>query len=411
MAEATASHVYQWVGINKQGKRMTGTLQAGDLGAARSEILKLNIELIEIKESKKFSLSASIGGAHKKKIKRADIMLFTRMLSTMIVAGLPIIQAIDLLAKDQDNPSMKALLLQIRTNVAGGQTLTEAFKKYPNHFNNLYCSLMNAGEKSGTLDKVLNRLAVYMEKSEGIRRKVKKALIYPVVIICVSMAVSAILLMYVVPQFQTIFSSFGAELPYFTRVVVNMSDILRSYWWIVLALMIGGVAAFRYGLKHNDEFADRVDKYILKIPVVGPLILKGIMARFTRTLAITLDSGMPIVETMRAMVEIVDNRIYSKAVSQIGTSLVNGHQLNAAMTNTKLFPNMMIQMIAVGESSGALSDMLNKIADYYEEDVDVMVDNLSNLLEPMIMILLGIIIGGFVIAMYLPIFKIGSIVK
>jgi type IV pilus assembly protein PilC len=399
---------YKWEGINKQGKRTSGIQQATDINAAQAELKKVGMEIISIKAANKLSMPI-FGG--KQKVKMKDILLFTRFLSTMLAAGLPILQAIDVIEHDQENLTMRSLLLHLRSNIAGGQTLTESFRKYPNHFSNLYCSLISAGEKSGTLDKILNRLATYLEKTDTIKRKVKKALIYPIAIIVVSIIVSAILLIFVVPQFQTIFTSFGAQLPYFTRVVVGLSDGLRSYWWVFLAVIVGVIFGLRYMIRHNENFSERVDRFKLKLPVVGVLIQKGIIARYTRTLAITIEAGMPIVEAMRSMADVMDNRIYRKAVLQIANDLVNGHQLNIAMHSTKLFPNMAVQMIAVGEASGMLGDMLNKLADYYEEDVGHIVDNLSNLLEPLIMVLLGVIIGGFVVAMYLPIFKIGSIVK
>lgn len=398
---------FKWVGLDKNGKRVKGLQRAADIKTAQTEIKKTGVEIIEIKVTQALEFSFR----RKKKVKSKEILLFTRFLSTMLAAGLPILQCIDVIAEDQENPQMKAMLLQIRSNVAGGKTLTESFRQFPKQFSHLYTSLISSGEKSGTLDKILSRLGTYLEKTETIKRKVKKALIYPTAIIIVAFVVSFILLLFVVPQFQAIFSSFGAELPYFTRVVVHLSDFVREFWWIIVGAIIAGIWGFRYGVKHNEKMAEKVDYYKLKLPVVGELMRKGIIARFTRTLAISLESGMPIVEALRSMVDIMDNKIYGKAIQQIATEVVNGHQLNIAMRKTNLFPNMAVQMIAVGEASGSLGEMLTKVADYYEEDVGHMVDNLSNLLEPLIMVLLGVIIGSFVIAMYLPIFKIGSIVK
>lgn len=403
---AESQQVYHWKGINKQGKRTGGVIQSADIGAARGELKKSGIEVITINEGKR-----SVFGARKQSIKSKDILLFTRLLSTMMAAGLPLVQAIEVIARDQDNATMRAMLMQIRSGLAGGQTLTECFRKFPKQFSNLYCSLISTGEKSGTLDKILIRFAVYLEKSATIRAKIKKALIYPIAVIAISFLVSGILLIFVVPQFQTIYSSFGAELPYFTRIVVHMSDVLRYYWWMVLVALGAMVWGFRHSLNTSEAFAERVDGWKLKVPVFGELLRKGIIARFARTLAISLDSGMPIVEAMKSMGDVVNNRVYARAVNQICNDVINGNQLNYAINNSKLFPNLAIQMIAIGEASGSLGEMLNKVADYYEEDVGHMVDNLSNLLEPLIMVVLGVIIGGFVIAMYLPIFKIGSIVK
>jgi type IV pilus assembly protein PilC len=403
----TGEQNFQWAGIDKQGKRSNGDIKAADINAAQSELKKNGIEIINIKAKGRFTITSK----NNKKIKQKDILLFTRFLSTMLTAGLPIMQAIDIIAYDQDNLAMRSVLSHIRSNISGGKTLTEAFRKYPEYFGNMYCSLISTGEKSGTLDKILKSLATYMEKTDTIRRKIKKALIYPVAVIFISFLVSGILLIYVVPQFQAIYSSFGAQLPYFTRMVVNLSNALRSYWWIVLAAIFGTIFGIGYGIRTNEHFAERVDAFKLRIPVMGELMKKGIIARFTRTLAIALDSGMPIVEGLRSMADVMDNRVYRNGILQICNDVLNGHPLNVALRSTKLFPNMVVQMIAIGEASGSLGDMLNKVADYYEEDVGHMVDNLSNLLEPMIMVLLGLIIGSFVIAMYLPIFKIGSIVK
>lgn len=406
MAEEKLS--FQWNGIDKQkGKRVNGTLSAIDLKTAQAELKSKGIEIIQIKETRLFSFTKSRG----KKIKSKDILLITRFLSTMLSAGLPILQILDVIARDQENETMKAMLAQIKSNVSSGRTLSDSFKEFPQYFGNMYCSLINTGEKSGTLDKILIRLGNYLEKTDSIRRKVKKAMLYPAVIIAVSFIVSFILLMFVVPQFQSIFSQFGAQLPIFTRVVVNMSNFLRSYWWVIVAVIAFSIFLFRHQLRNNERFAEWIDKLKLRLPVVGVLVQKGILARFTRTLAITMDSGMPILDSMRSMADIMDNRVYSKAIGKICTDLVNGQQLNIAMQNTKLFPSMTVQMIAIGEASGSLADMLNKVADYYEEDVNFLVDNLSSLMEPLIMVLLGLIIGSFVVAMYLPIFKLGSIVK
>jgi type IV pilus assembly protein PilC len=403
----SSNQVYRWEGIDKQNKRVKGTLQSIDMNAAQQELKRNGVEIITIKETRGLNFSAK----RPKKIKQNDILLFTRFLATMVQAGLPVLQAIEIIARDQENVAMRSLLLQIKSNVSGGKTLTEAFKKHPKHFNNMYCSLISTGEKSGTLDKILNRLATYLEKISTIKRKIKKALIYPIAIVVISILVSAILLIFVVPQFQTIYSSFGAKLPYFTQLVVNLSDFVRSFWWVIF-LAVGGIFfGIRYSIKTNEKIADRFDGLKLKVVIMGQLIQKGIIARFTRTLAIALDSGMPIVEAMRSMADVVDNRVYRKAILLICNDVVNGHQLNVAMHSTKLFPNMAIQMIAIGEASGSLGEMLNKVADYYEEDVGHMVDNLSNLMEPLIMVVLGVIIGSFVVAMYLPIFKIGSVVK
>lgn len=402
---ADDKQAFQWTGLNRQGKRVSGVLQASSLKEAQSELRKMNVEVVKLEKK------AQLFGVRRYKIKPREILLFTRYLSTMITAGLPILQALDVIGREQENPGMQNLVSTMRTNIASGKTLGESFSQFPQHFDELYCSLIKAGEKSGTLDKILKRLADYLEKTEILKRKIKKALTYPTVILFVALGVSLVLLLFVVPQFQAIFSSFGAELPLFTRMVVNFSHFLRSYFLLVIVFVGILITGFRRSLKQSKSVRERVDRAILKIMVIGPLLRKGIISRYTRTLAITLDAGVPIIEAMQLMENIMGNLVYSKAVMQICKDVASGNQLYVSMNNTKLFPNMVVQMISIGETSGALAEMLNKVADYYEEEVNGIVDNLSSLLEPLIMVLLGGIIGTFVVAMYLPIFKLGSIVK
>ena len=397
---------YQWTGLNRQGKRVNGALQASSLKDAQAELKRMNIEVVKLEKKSQMLFSA-----RRPRIKARDILLFTRYLSTMLTAGLPILQALDVIGREQENPSMQALVLTMRTNIASGKTLGESFNEYPQHFDTLYCSLIKAGEKSGTLDKILKRLADYLEKSENLKRKIKKAMTYPTVILIVAFGVSLILLLFVVPQFQTIFKSFGAELPLFTRMVVNFSAFLRSYFWMAIVGVAFGIFSVKRSMKQSKMIREKWDTYLLKIPVIGGLLRKGIVSRYTRTLAITLDAGVPIIEAMTLMENVMGNLIYTRAVKQICKDVASGNQLYVSMANTKLFPNMVVQMVSIGETSGALADMLNKVADYYEEEVNGIVDNLSSLLEPLIMVVLGGIIGTFVVAMYLPIFKLGSIVK
>ncbi len=398
---------FHWEGIDKHAKRVSGVISVMDAKDVQSELKKRDIELVAVKQQK--STSFSFSSHRQKKIKKTDILLFTRYLSTLVTAGLPILQALDIIARDPENPALQQLVLTIRTNIAGGKTLSETFRQHPKYFNELYCSLIHAGEKSGTLEKILKRLGHYLERTENLKKKVKKALIYPTAIITVAFAVGLILLLFVVPSFERIFHSFGAQLPIFTRVVIEFSKYLRAYWWLVLGGIVALVLILRHLHKTSEKFNFKIDEWSLKIYIIGTILKKGIIARFTRTLGITLDAGMPIVEAINSMGELMGNRLYSKAIKKISDDIISGNQLNIAISNTKLFPNMVVQMIAIGEASGSLSDMLNKVADYYEDEVNNTVDNLSSLLEPLIMVLLGIIIGGFVIAMYLPIFKIGSL--
>lgn len=403
---ADDKQAFQWTGLNRQGKRVSGVLQVASIKEAQAELRKMNIEVVKLEKK-----SQILFRLPRQKIKARDILLFTRYLSTMLTAGLPILQAMEVISREQENPAIQSMVTSMKTNIASGKTLGESFSQFPQYFDELYCSLIKAGEKSGTLDKILKRLADYLEKTENLKRKIKKALTYPTVILFVALGVSLILLLFVVPQFQAIFSSFGAQLPLFTLMVVNFSHFLRSYFLLVIVFVGLMIGLFRRSLKQSKRFRERIDEFILRIMVIGPLLRKGIVARYTRTLAITLDAGVPIIEAMQLMENIMGNLVYSKAIMQICKDVASGNQLYVAMSNTKLFPNMVVQMISIGETSGALAEMLNKVADYYEEEVNSIVDNLSSLLEPLIMVLLGGIIGTFVVAMYLPIFKLGSIVK
>lgn len=400
----TNSQTYKWTGINNQGKREEGIISAADVKSAQLDLKNKGVDVISLTTQHSYHLSL-----RQKKIKLKDIQLFTRYLSTMLSAGLPIIQALDIICHDQENPQMGELIKSIKKDIASGKTLAETFGQYPKHFSGLYCNLIKAGEKSGTLDKILNRLAGYIEKSETLKKKIKKALIYPIAILSIAMIVSLILLIFVVPQFQKMFESFGAKLPYFTQMVVNLSNMLRSYWWIFVIAIGLFVFFWKRHLRYNERVGVFLDSVSLKVYIIGPVIRKGILARFTRTLSTTIEAGMPIVDSMKSMKHIMGNRLYADAVQKLCDDISSGHALSDSMGETKVFPNMVVQMIAVGEASGRMSEMLNKIADYYEEEVNHLVDSLSSLLEPLIMLILGVIVGGFIIAMYLPIFKIGSL--
>ena len=397
-----------WQGRDATGKKLSGYLLADDAKELQLELKKSNIELINL-QIKKPPFGLTKKKKKSKPVKTKDVLLFTRYMATMLAAGLPIIQILEIIAQDQENKQVKAMILNIKNSVEGGKTLAESFSQYPKQFNSLYCNLISAGEKSGTLDKILVRLAYYLERSENLKKKVKKALIYPAAILSVAAIVSLILLIFVVPQFQSMFKNFGAELPFFTQLVVNLSNFMRSYWWLFLGISIGSFITLRKVYQTNEKLQNLSDKLVLRIYIVGNVLKNSIIARFTRTLVITLEAGMPIVSSMNSMVAIVNNRIYERALTEIADKVVNGNQLSVAMRESGLFPNMPVQMIAIGEASGTLSLMLNKVADYYEEEVNTTVENLSSLLEPLIMLIIGVIVGGFVIAMYLPIFKIGSL--
>jgi len=398
------SQLFRWTGVDKNGKRVSGEIKASDSKDAQSELRRRNVEVITLQLRAKTRFSK-----RPQKVKAQDILLFTRYLATMMAAGLPILQALEVIGRDQDNTSMRDFIVALKNNVSGGKTLGESFAEYPQFFTPLYISLIKIGEKSGMLGKILQELGDYIEKTENLKRKVKKAMIYPAAIVTVALIVSLILLLFVVPHFQDVFSSFGAKLPAFTRYVINFSNFLRAYWWLMVGGVVGGVMYNRHLHRTSQSYRDKKDELILRMMIIGPIIRKSIIARYTRTFAITLDAGMPLVEAMKAMSEVMGNAVYARAVMQICAEVVNGNQLYIAMGATKLFPNMAVQMISIGEASGTLSEMLNKVADYYEADVNNIVDNLSSLLEPLIMAVLGVIIGSFVVAMYLPIFKMGSL--
>lgn len=326
----------------------------------------------------------------------------------MIESGIPLVQSFDIVAKGQSNKRLKELIENIKGDVETGLTLSETLKKNPAHFNELFCNLVEAGEKSGSLDIMLDKIATYKEKIETIKKKIKKALTYPMAVLVVTFLVTTGLLIFVVPQFDALFKGFGADLPAMTQAVVSMSKFFQSYWYLIFGALASSIYAFIYALKHSSQFAQNVDRTVLKLPVIGPIVEKAAIARFSRTLSITFAAGLPLVEALKSVAGATGNIIFAKATDTIREEVSTGQQINKAMENTQLFPNMVVQMVAIGEESGALERMLSKVADFYEEDVDNTVDSLSSLLEPVIMTVLGVLVGGLVVAMYLPIFKLGS---
>jgi type IV pilus assembly protein PilC len=331
-------------------------------------------------------------------------------MATMIQAGIPLIQAFDIVANGQTNNKMKELINDIKIEVESGSNLADALKKHPLFFNDLFCNLVDAGEKSGSLDVMLDKVATYMEKIETIKKKIKKALTYPMAVLAIAFLVTALLLIFVVPQFESLFQGFGADLPALTRGVISMSKIFEDYWYLIFGSVGGVIYAFNRAKKQSATFAQSIDRMMLKAPIIGSILEQASIARFTRTLSITFAAGLPLIEALKAVAGATGNIIYADATQIIGEEVSTGTQLNMAMKNTNLFPNMVIQMIAIGEESGKLEQMLSKVADVFEENVDNAVDALSSLLEPLIMSILGVLVGGLVIAMYLPIFKLGSVV-
>lgn len=397
--------LFVWEGTDKAGGRIKAEISSRTEIAARAELRRQGIKVIKIKKKPKPLFSA-----RKKKITSKDICVFSRQLATMLSAGVPLVQAFDIVGRGHENPSMQDLLMTIKGDVEGGSPLAESLAKHPIYFDELFCNLVHAGEQAGVLETLLHKIADYKEKTESLKGKIKKALTYPTAVIIVAVIVTAILLIFVVPVFDDLFKGFGADLPAFTQMVVGMSRFMQAYWYVILGVLI--VAGFILGrLKQRSvAFNHGIDRLALKLPVVGEIIRKAAIARFARTLSTMSTAGVPLVEALQSVAGATGNIVYGNAVLQMRDELATGHQLQLAMRQTSLFPNMVIQMVAIGEESGAIDSMLAKVADFFEEEVDNAVDSLSSLIEPMIMAFLGVVIGGLVIAMYLPIFKLGAVV-
>jgi len=397
--------IFSWEGMDKSGSRIKDNISARTETLARAELRRQGFKVIRIKKKSSSMLSLS-----KRKINTKDIAIFSRQLATMLSAGVPLVQAFDIVGRGHDNPSMQDLLMTIKADVEGGNTLADSLAKHPDQFDELFCNLVHSGEQAGVLESLLHKIAEYKEKTESIKGKIKKALTYPIAILVVSFIVTAVLLVFVVPQFEELFKGFGAELPAFTQMVVNMSRFLQHYWWMVLGILIA-VGFVLSNLKRKSKaFNEGLDRFVLHIPVVGAIIRKAAIARFARTLSTMSSAGVPLVEALQSVSGATGNIVYGNAVLTMRDEVATGHQLQLVMRQLGIFPNMVVQMVAIGEESGSLDNMLGKVADFYEEEVDNAVDSLSSLLEPLIMSVLGIIVGGLIIAMYLPIFKLGSVV-
>ncbi|MFD1261496.1 type II secretion system F family protein [Entomomonas asaccharolytica] len=402
MAQVAKTRTYLWKGVDKSGNKLKGELNATDPTVIKAILRKQGITAKQINRK----LELNIGG----KIKPIDIAIFTRQMATMMKAGVPMIQALEIIAEGAEKPKIRDLLDNIKQEVASGNSFTSSLRKRPLYFDELFCSLIEAGEKSGTLETLLDRVASYKEKSESLKKKVKKAMIYPAAILIVAVVVSAILLVKVVPQFAAIFQSFGADLPWLTQQVVDLSEYLQSDGWkVLIAIFVIGFV-IKEGYKRSPAFRDLIDRGLLRIPIVGSIIYNSAVARFTRTLSTTFAAGVPLVEALDSVAGATGNIVYKKAVLKIKQEVSTGRQLNFAMRGSNVFPPLAIQLTAIGEESGSLDSMLGKAANFYEEAVDNIVDSLSALMEPMIMAVLGVIIGTLIIAMYLPIFQMGQVV-
>ena len=397
--------IFSWEGMDKSGSRIKDNISARTETLARAELRRQGFKVIRIKKK-----SNSLLSFKKRKINTKDIAIFSRQLATMLSAGVPLVQAFDIVGRGHDNPSMQELLMAIKADVEGGNTLADSLARHPDQFDELFCNLVHSGEQAGVLESLLHKIAEYKEKTESIKGKIKKALTYPIAILVVSFIVTAVLLIFVVPQFEELFKGFGAELPAFTQMVVNMSRFFQHYWWMVLGILIALGFVFGNLKRKSKAFNEGLDRFMLHIPVVGAIIRKAAIARFARTLSTMSSAGVPLVEALQSVSGATGNIVYGNAVLTMRDEVATGHQLQLVMRQLGIFPNMVVQMVAIGEESGSLDNMLGKVADFYEEEVDNAVDSLSSLLEPLIMSVLGIIVGGLIIAMYLPIFKLGSVV-
>jgi type IV pilus assembly protein PilC len=395
---------FSWEGVDKKGNRVKGKDLAADEQALRSELRRRGI--IPNKVAKQLTLFNSSGG----KVKAEDIALFSRQLATMMAAGIPLVQSFEIVGNGHDKPAVQKLILEIKADVEGGSALHEALAKHPLYFDDLYVNLVEAGEQAGALESLLDKIATYKEKTEALKKKVKKALFYPAAVMVVAIVVTVILLIFVIPQFESLFKGFGADLPAFTQFVINMSRWLQDNGILFAAAIAGAVYAFLYFKKRSKKMRETLDRMSLKMPIIGPILEKAAIARFARTLATMFAAGVPLVEALDSVAGATGNIVFENAVLKMRDEVATGQRLQQAMANTQLFPNMVIQMIAVGEESGALDEMSGKVATFYEADVDNAVDSMSSLLEPLIMAILGVLVGGLVIAMYLPIFKLGSVV-
>ena len=397
--------VFLWEGKDKRGKVLKGERSASSQNLIRAELRKQGITPSRVRKKPK-----PLFGGGGKPIKPRDVAVFTRQLATMLNAGIPLVQAFGIIASAAENPRLQKLINTIRIDVESGATLAEALAKHPAYFDELYVNLVASGESAGVLDQVLESIATYKERIESIKGKIKKALFYPATVVGVAIAVTVLLLVMVIPQFESIFQSFGADLPAFTRLVVNLSDSVRQVGWLYLIVIVAAIITIIQLKKRSKPFAHFLDRASLKIPIVGSVLEKSALSRFARTLATTFAAGVPLVDALKTVSGATGNVVYGDATLQIRDDVAIGHQLQLAMQQTGLFPPMVVQMTAIGEEAGSLDAMLIKVADFYEEEVNNTVDALSSLLEPFIIILVGIIVGGMVIAMYLPIFKMGAVI-
>ena len=399
--KGSTEFVFEWEGKDRNGKQVRGEIRAGGENQVKASLRRQGVLPTKIKKRRMRS---------GKTIKPKDLAIFTRQLATMMKAGVPLLQAFDIVGRGNPNPSVTKLLNDIRNDVETGTSLSVAFRKFPLYFDNLYCNLIEAGEAAGILDQLLDRLAVYMEKTEAIKSKIKSALMYPISVLIVAFVVTAVIMIFVVPAFKEVFSNFGADLPAPTLAVIAISEIFVKYWWLIFGSMGGGFYFFMQAWRRNEKMQHVMDRIMLKMPIFGVLVDKSCVARWTRTLSTMFAAGVPLVEALDSVGGASGNSVYTLATKKIQQEVSTGTALTVAMTNANLFPSMVLQMCSIGEESGSIDHMLGKAADFYEAEVDDMVAGISSLMEPIIIVVLGTVIGGIVVAMYLPIFKIGQVV-
>jgi type IV pilus assembly protein PilC len=394
---------FLWEGKDKRGNKVRGKSLAVNEASLRADLRRQGVAATRVKTQSRAFRS---GG----KITMEDIAVFARQLATMMSAGIPMVQAFEIIGNGHEKPSMQKLVLDVKANIEGGSTLHESLAKFPLYFDTLFVNLVEAGEHAGALESLLDKIATYKEKTEALKKKIKKALFYPIAVLCVAVIVSIILLIFVIPQFESLFKGFGADLPAFTQMVVNLSRFVQHQGWWVIIVIGAGFYSFFYFLKRSRPMQLAMDRIMLKMPILGPILVKAAIARYARTLSTMFAAGVPLVEAMQSVAGATGNIVYEQAVLRMKDEVATGGRLQRAMENTGLFPNMVVQMIAVGEESGSLDTMSSKVAEFYEAEVDNAVDAMSSLLEPAIMAILGVLVGGMVIAMYLPIFKLGQAV-
>jgi type IV pilus assembly protein PilC len=402
--KAAEMSVFKWEGTDKKGAKIKGELGGFNPAMVKAQLRKQGVNPTKVTKKGKSLFSAG------KKIKPMDIALFTRQMATMMKAGVPLLQSFDIIAEGLENTNMRDLVNSVKQEVAAGNSFATALRKKPEYFDDLYCNLVDAGEQAGALENLLDRVATYKEKTEALKSKIKKAMNYPIAVVVVAVIVTAILLIKVVPSFASVFEGFGAELPAFTQFVVGLSEGLQEWWFVFLLGIAGSVYAFSEGKKRSRKFREWMERTSLKLPVVGDILYKSAIARYARTLSTTFAAGVPLVEALDSVAGAAGNIVFKNAVNQIKQDVSSGTQLNFSMRTTGVFPSMAIQMTSIGEESGALDVMLDKVATYYEAEVDNAVDGLTALMEPVIMAVLGVLVGGLIIAMYLPIFQLGNVV-